>query len=639
MRREVKKFLFMGNEEDREFFFKKAQELGLIHFINKKDQGSKQEVPEEIQQVTKALKILRGQPPLEQEENFALINANEVIHRIFSLDQERERLQEQLRVIKIEIARIEMFGHFSFEDLAYIEKEGHRKIQFFAAKPIAFEDQPIPEELIYLTSAYGLDYYIAIHSNPVSDERLLEIKMDRPLRELQEQFKRMQQELAIVEDQLKECARYNDFLHEVLIDKLNFYHLNTAQTYVQQAMGGMLFAIEGWVPSSKMQELQVFLAQMTIYGEEIAIETEDVIPTYLENQGLNRIGEDIIQVYDTPSPNDQDPSPWVLYAFILFFSIIIGDAGYGLVYLAIALLLRYKFPNWTGVKRRMVDLFTVLSLGCILWGILATSFFGMAIDPQNPIRRFSFIQWLAEKKIAYHMNQQDIEYQNWVNKYPELGQVTDPQAFVSYVPVNATDQGAPVLNRVNDNILFELALFIGVFHLILSLLRYAKRNWPAAGWIAFLIGAYLFVPAYQNTPAIPNYVFGVDLVKGGELGLQLMLAGMAVAVIASIIQYGITGIFELMTVIQIFGDVLSYLRLYALGLAGAVVSSTINEAAVRVPLFFAILLLFVAHGVNMLLAVMSGVIHGLRLNFLEWFHYSFEGGGKPFQPLKLIKKE
>jgi len=96
------------------------------------------------------------------------------------------------------------------------------------------------------------------------------------------------------------------------------------------------------------------------------------------------------------------------------------------------------------------------------------------------------------------------------------------------------------------------------------------------------------------------------------------------------------GLLEIMNSIQVFADILSYLRLYALGLAGAIVAATINEMAAKMPVVIAFVVILMAHGINMILGIMSGVIHGLRLNFLEWYHYSFEGGGKAFKPLRLF---
>lgn len=636
MREDVKKFLFLGLEEDKEAFFKRAQVQGLIHFIDPHQSGHP-DIPQDVQRLTAAIKVLRGLPPREQEENFSQLDADDIVNHILRLHEVNEKLQEDIRILAIEKARIEVFGDFSFDDIAYIEKKGKCKLQFFCARPNLFAEEPEPENLIFVASEHALDYYVAINEHPVVYEKMIEMKFDHSLGKIKKMAAAAQKEHHTTEHALIGYAKYNHFLHHALIDKLNRYHLYNAQTYVQQAIGGSLFAVEGWIPVNKVDQLKDVMGNLHVDADEIAIEPTDRVPTYLENQGLPRLGEDLVHIYDTPSASDKDPSLWVLGAFALFFAFIIGDAGYGLIYLALALFLRYKYPNLKGTAKRVLNLFTVLCVGCVIWGTLMTSFFGMQIDVNNPLRKLSLVQWLAEKKAAYHLTHHDAIAKEWIEKYPELKNIKDPHQFVSFSP--DPSKGPLILNRLTDNIMFELALFIGVVHLILSLLRYVSRNWHNIGWVAFLIGAYLYFPYYLKTPSFLNFVGGVDLVKGGEIGFQLMLAGIGVAWVLSIIRHGWTGIFEVMVLIQVFADTLSYLRLYALGLAGAIVASTINEIASGMPLMIGILLILTSHFINIILATMSGIIHGLRLNFIEWYHYSFEGGGKQFQPLKLLKKE
>lgn len=635
MRIDVKKFLFVGPEDERTHFFNEAQQAGLIDFIDTRPQKVVTELPSEVQHVSKAIKVLRHFPLADQEENFRLVNADEVVDTIVRLNEDKEALLEEQRVLVVEMARIEVFGDFSSDDIEFIEKEGHCKVQFFCARPGIFQNTPQPDTLIYIDSEHNLDYYVSIAPHTMAYENLMEIKIEQPYGVLKSREAEIRNKLRDIDHELKDYAKYSRLLHHLLLEKLNKYHLYTAEAYVQETMGGSLFAVEGWVPVNKIDQVYELLGNSLVFAEEIAIEPKDAIPTYLENEGFHHLGEDLINIYDTPSSTDKDPSMWVLGSFILFFAFIIGDAGYGLLYLALALFLRYKFPDLKGVGKRVLDIFTLLSIGCIVWGIITTSFFGIEVAPNNPIRKVSFVHWLVEKKAAYHYAHKDATYQEWVKKYPELANVKDPTQLVAY----EHEHKHPIMVRLTDNIFFELAIFIGVIHVIFSLARYMQRNWHAAGWIAFLIGAYLYFPFYLKTPSLLNYVGGVDLVKGGEFGLHLMIGGIIIACVLAIFRHGVTGIFELATVIQLFADILSYLRLYALGLAGAIVSATINDIAGAAPLIVGILLILLAHFVNIILCTMSGVIHGLRLNFIEWYHYSFEGGGKEFRPLKLLKME
>lgn len=628
MRYDVKKFLFIGPEEEKAAFFKQAQKAGIVDFI-KPSAKSKQAPPLQIQQIIQAIKILRELTPTEQEEFFASLDADAIVQQILSLKHRCEQLLEQQRVLNLEIARIKVFGNFSMEDIAYIEKEGQCVVQFFCCKEGTYHEKPLPESLIYIETEHNLDYFTAINPKRVTYDNMVEIVITKSLENLVDEYNKSETDLHQLTGILKSFAKYNTFLHSALAENLNRHHLNTAQAYSQEALEGAIFAIEGWVPANKMAELQQMTNQLRIHSEEIAIETNDAIPTFLENTGASRIGEDLVRIYDTPSFTDKDPSMWVLSAFALFFAFIIGDAGYGLIYLAIALFIRYKNPNIKGVGRRVLNLFTILSVGCIIWGTLTTSFFGMQIAYDNPIRKISLIGWLVDKKAAYHMHTADTTYKELVKQFPGLNGVSDSHIFV------ATDN--KIFSRFNDNVMFELALFVGVLHLILSMLRYASKTFSNIGWIIFLIGSYLYFPYYFQTPALPNYVGGLDLEKGGELGLLLIIVGLIFAWGASIYQNGWKGLFEITTVIQIVADTLSYLRLYALGLAGAIFSATFNEIAAGAPLFLGVLIVILVHAFNIVLGTMSGVIHGLRLNFLEWYHYSFEGGGKEFNPLKLLK--
>ncbi len=118
-----------------------------------------------------------------------------------------------------------------------------------------------------------------------------------------------------------------------------------------------------------------------------------------------------------------------------------------------------------------------------------------------------------------------------------------------------------------------------------------------------------------------------------------MIGGLILATALALIQHRLAGILEPMTVIQLFADAMSYLRLYALGLSGAMLISTMNDLAFSMNFVLGGIIIIFGHLVNIILAIMSGTIHGLRLNFLEWYHYSFEGGGKPFTPLSKLKVE
>ena len=639
MRLDVKKFLFMGLEEDRLTFFKQAQEFGIIHFIES-SQARIREIPQEISNLSTAIKVLRGLPTMEQEsfEEFAL--ADGLAYKILHLSTTLEKFHEQLRLTLLDISRVGVFGDFSKEDIAYIEKEGRVKIQFFFAKHGLIFDPPLPDEVIYVATEHELDYFVAINQNIMQYPKLVEMRIEHPLGELQTHQRALEKQIHDTEQELKKYAKYHTFLNHALINKLNSYNLQTAQNGVQLTIDDQLFVVEGWVPENKVDKLQEINQKLNVHVEEIAIEPEDLVPTYLENHGIERLGEDLVNIYDTPSTTDKDPSLWVLVSFAFFFAFIVGDAGYGLIFLAIALYVNYKHSPKSYAGKRMLKLITILCVSCIAWGLLTTSFFGIPFAYDSPVRKISITSWMASKKMAYHLEHKDDVYEYWVKKFPNLKEVTDPNTFIREA---STEQNGRInyelLGKFTDNIMLELALFIGVIHILISLLRYLTRNWVFLGWILFVIGGYIYFPHYLQTTSLIHYVFGLDKEEAWVGGLYLLFGGLSLATIIAIFKNNIIGVLEPMTAIQIFTDVLSYLRLYALGMAGAIFTATINDTTTQINIVFATVLIILGHTINMALAAMGGVIHGLRLNFIEWYHYSFEGGGKKFKPLLKMQIE
>lgn len=618
MRIDVKKILFVGMEEDRTPFFKKAQELGVIQFIDEK-QEEQSAIPRGLQDINAALKVLRGLKPSPQEEGDDTL----IVPAILALKKREESLLEEVRHTRLEIARVHVFGNFSLQDIQAIEKDGKCVIQYFCAK-----EGKGSNDLIYIGTDQGMDYFISISKERVFFDNMIEMQIDEPLGLLQKRLKEKTEEIHQTEKELNKYSKYSDYLHQVLINHLNHHQLQRAVQYPDSVMEGNLFSVVGWIPTDKVPMLKM----LNVYFEEIAVHENDKIPTHLENEGLASAGEELVHLYDTPSSTDIDPSLWVLSFFALFYAMIIGDAGYGIVFLLTSFYFFSK-TKMTPLKKMIY----VLSGACIVWGVLINSFFGLNIAPESPLRKVSLLQWVVNKKANYHLSLKDQVYREWLVKYPEVGEVNSYTDFLRIK--NEGSHSYDILNVFSDNILLELALMVGVLHICLSLARYMGRNWAGIGWILAIIGGYMYVPSYLQLSSMIHFVFGLDQVFAATVGGYLFIFGTSLAVILSLIQNRWMGLLEITLLIQIFSDVLSYLRLYALALAGAIISVTVNEIASSLHIVFAIILVIVGHIINMGLSIMGGVIHGLRLNFLEWYHYSFQGGGRRFSPLYIQRKE
>lgn len=633
------KYLIIGSKADMDRFFFLAQRAGFLEFIGLSHKKAL-EMPQDAKTLISAIKIARAHATLFHEPFVSLLDPVRLAEQIIEWNDEHERLLEEERILHAEIARIGVFGNFSKRELDLLEEEAKRVFQFFCMKSDLAREMILPPEMIYVGTEYDLDYFVSVNKERTQYPKMIEITIERPIGELRDRLHQIRLELAKIEQEIHQSAKGLPYLQNGLLEYLNEHHLQLAKHDATMPLGQALFAIEAWVPQTKIKALYGLLSSLDIYAEEIAIEPRDKIPTYQENKGAAKIGEDLVHIYDTPASTDKDPSLWILIFFSLFFAIIVSDAGYGLIYLSLGLFLKWKFKKASGVLKRTIKLTLIVSTACIIWGIFTASFFGIEIGPNNPLRKMSFLHYLAIKKAEYHMEKKDDVYEEYVKEFPVVSTATDGHDFL--VKASHEVEGAMIYDAQTEfynNILLELSLFLGLVHLSLSFLRYMTRNWTAVGWILFMVGSYLYFPSFLEATSFLNFMGWISKTVAYAVGKQILFIGLGSVFVIALLQKRKLGgaLHELTNAIQVFADVLSYLRLYALALAGMIMASTFNDLAVKAGIVGGIFIILIGHLTNLNLTMMSGVIHGLRLNFLEWYHYSFEGGGRLFDPLRIRK--
>lgn len=622
---DVHKYLFVGSSADRDLFFQRAQGMGFIEFIATTKQ-SVGDYPESLLKMMKAIKILKKEVVVSQIAFVKDRTPEEVVDRILKIKEEMTVLLDQKKILKAESARIAPFGHFSLEEIKSLEAISGYHFQFFAVK---HGRGGLPEGMIFIKTAYDMDYYLSISHELVTNHKMIELHFTSSATDLMTDLRSVRVQLNSLFIEMKEMAAYLNFLERRLIDVLNAHYLDFAKEHVSFPMGDQFFSVEAWVAVDRLEELRPLTSELAIYFDRIGLDTKDSIPTHMVNTNWGSVGEDLVHIYDTPATTDKDPSLWVLSSFALFFAMIVGDAGYGFIYLMVALFLQWKFKKVAPSIKRFFKLFTLLASACIVWGVMTSSYFGIELKGDHPLREVSLIQYLAVKKADYHLTMKDDVYEEWVATYPAMKEMTSGTALL---------QIAPIRTEFYDNILMELALMVGIVHVILSLGRYLRRNLAGCGWIPFMIGGYLFFPSMLKATSLMNILGFISKADSEVVGLQLMIGGSVLACVLALFQKGFRGLEEITKLIQIFADTLSYLRLYALGLAGMILASTFNHMDVIVGYAVGFFVMLIGHAVNIVLGIMGGTIHGLRLNFLEWYHYSFDGGGKLFKPLKQISR-
>lgn len=626
MRIDVKKVIFIGAVSQQQPFFAAFQKAGIAQFT-----GTKVTLADllatDYQDVVLAIKILQH----FDVEQSTYIHIEDALLFSRQVIAEKQRLEERItrrKAIREKLQLVIPFGPIPLDVIKEIEASSSCRFRLWtaSAKKMAATLSP---HLIPLSTVRLKEYFVSVTKEPIEIQGVEEIPLTEEMVTLSSQLHTIEAGISELEHQLKRKASLVSSLRASLIDRADETKRQRVESTTKKALSNHVFATTAWIPETKLQEAFELSKACGIFCEELHPSKNEIPPTYLENTGYGKVGEDLIQIYDTPSSKDQDPSIWVLAFFSLFFAVIVADAGYGLIFFLSALFFRKKVTSDVG--RRFLKLALLLGVTCTIWGVLTNSFFSIEFSKDNPIRKYSLLTYLVERRAAYHLSNQDEFVKTWQSGHG--GEA--PTSLGEFLHEAASPNATPFYNLFTDNTFLEIALLIGVIHLIVGLARYLPRNFSNVGWILFIIGGYLFSVSYLHASSMVQYILGIPPDVCASVGLQLIAAGAGIAFVSLIIKHGIAGMFELMVGVQIFADILSYLRLYALGATSMIVGGIINQMAEKMPFIIALLLVIFAHGINILLAIMGGVIHGLRLNFLEWYRYSFEGEGKEFSPLSL----
>jgi len=349
-----------------------------------------------------------------------------------------------------------------------------------------------------------------------------------------------------------------------------------------------LFALAGWLPVPQQEAIEAFAER---HGLALLVEApapEDPPPTLLDNPPALAAGQDLVDFYRTPGYRAWDPSIVVYLSFTLFFAMILSDAGYAAI-LAIALLAGWRRLGTRPLGRRLRVLAAALAGTSLVWGVLAGSYFGLPPPAGSALSAL---------------------------------QVFDINDF----------QG-----------MMRLSVGIGVVHIAIANaslawhLRGTPRAWLALGWISALLGGFLLWLG-ETGAGRPLTSIGTALLVAGLAAVFWFAGARGLRRPLDALLWVLDGLRALTDVTKAFGDVLSYLRLFALGLASAALALTFNDlanqAASAYPgpgLLLALLILLIGHGLNLVLSLMSGVVHGLRLNYIELYNWGLSEEGYPFK--------
>ena len=362
----------------------------------------------------------------------------------------------------------------------------------------------------------------------------------------------------------------------------------------------------GFAPAENDEELVASFDKMGIlYIKEEAAE-DDNPPIKLKNNWFTRQFEVFTEMYGMPVYSEFDPTPIVAPFYLLFFAMCMGDAGYGIVLLLAGIMLN---KGWLkiGMFEGLGNIIALLGVGTLFVGTVLGTFFGMSLYEAA---------WVPQ----------------WLKSCMIVGDITIP--------------GIGTLN-----IQMILAMGIGIFHICLAMtvkaLCFTKRfgikeNIATWGWLLLIVGGVILALLGIGKVLSPEAMKWVVIAVGGISALAIYIFNTPGRNPLINIGSGLWDTYNMAT--GILGDVLSYLRLFALGLAGGMLGQAFNNLALSVKgegivtwIPF-ILILVIGHVMNILLSGLGAFVHPMRLTFMEYFkNAGYEGKGAAYNPLKTNK--
>ena len=398
------------------------------------------------------------------------------------------------------------------------------------------------------------------------------------------QLEEVEVELEDLVAQRQALTRYIHLLSVKLAEAENRASLAYAEQQTRD--DDTIVAVQGWVPVDAIAGVEAYAAQAELACLIEDPGPDDAPPTFIEQPEDMEAGVDLAMFYQVPGYGSWDPSLLLFASFSIFFAMILADAGYGLVLMG-GLLVFWKRLGESR-KGRAYRLLGLSLFGCtIAYGVILGSYFGIT-PPEG-----SFLDRLHVLKVD------DVDTQ------------------------------------------MKLSITIGVLHIAFAnaMKAYVNRSRLVAlsnlGWIAALFGGLLL---WLAEPESLNKTISYVLLAGGLIMVFLFTSERPIKTATDYLWRLVDGLQSLLGITGAFGDVLSYMRLFALGLASASLAITFNDLAKGVyealpgpGLLFAILILAFGHTLNLGLSLMSGVVHGLRLNFIEFYKWGMPEEGYPFR--------
>lgn len=662
----MKKYSFLVFHSDYHDFLVSLGKLGIVHVIER-TRGSREETLKEkkelLERIDKTIDFLRkiektdpGTADVVQTNE----SAEELLSEIRSINKLKTGIEEHIVELQKEIKYTLPWGEYNRNDLDKLRASGF-KVRLYHCSLKKFDPEWEEKYSLFRINTLGGKVYFAVILNideSIDIDAVREKPVRNPLSELEAELNGQQKLLEETEARLAGIARNSIPLLEKKKEQIEAdIMLSTVYLETGKASEDRLRILEGWVPEDATVELNKLLEKKNIVSLVTPPGEGEVPPVQLKNSKFSMLFEPISKLFSLPAYNELDLTPYFAPFFMLFFGFCLGDAGYGVFFILFAMLLKRKAKKeW----KPFLTLAQYFGAATILFGLLSGTFFGINLIDSGYTLTTESIEKLEKSGIpptimSGLMEMEGTYYKGRAEFLEAAKSRVGEEALADYQKelLKKAESGIPLIGSfrylMQDSLsMFYLSMLIGglqiLFGIFLKIRNITRRRGfkyarSTLGWLILMISLVLYYTGLFGSEVLTWVFYGLLAISG----ILIFILNNPDSNIFARIGSGIWDSYGMVT--GVFGDLLSYIRLFALGISSAILGFVFNDISLQllnIPyvgwLFFLILLLF-GHSINLFLATLGGFIHPMRLTFVEFYkNAGFEGGGKEYKPF-IIKNQ
>ncbi|MGM0673196.1 MAG: V-type ATP synthase subunit I [Spirochaetota bacterium] len=598
---QMKKVSVLALDSRRQEVVSQMQDAGVIHLQfeprESEDLADLRRQRAYFEQATAVLPRQRPEGVETEPRSYSFETARGTAQYLMEVAERRRALEDNLDQLLRDERRLLPWGDFAPDDLEALQQHGVQ-LRFYMVPQKQFKTIEA-ERLFVVSRESGQVYFVVADWEGEQQLEITPVSLpEKSLSELRSEITAKREKLQQIAQKIKEHQPERRNLEravEELDDRIRFEEVKVGMETDES-----LAYITGFVP---LEFEKVVREAASAGGWGLLIrdpDPDETVPTRVKNPKAVGIIEPVFDLMDTtPGYREVDISFWFLIFFTVFFAMIIGDGGYGLLILAASVFFLLRGKRKTGTASKGVVLLTVLSLATVAWGAVTGTWFGY-----EPFADAPFLAPLEVEAIS-SFNPRSAETIQWVCFVLATIHLSIAHLWKFIVGLK---RGRPKIKAVAD--LGWLIMMPGLYYLVLTVVL----GRPIQELSFYTIGAGIVIVLMFS-----QQQEGAGFFKGIGLGF------------ANIFPTALDSI-------SAFSDLISYIRLFAVGLATVEIAKSFNGMAAGmadgiVGIVAAVVILFIGHSLNLIMGALSVVVHGVRLNMLEFSrHVGMEWSGIPYRP-------